>query len=194
MISTAAHCRFTPIAKAVNRRRGPVLAAGGSRNARHRLAGVALAATAAILDLAGGARGELRYQADEWIAECSGVPGSRGSCSITVPFWEAGDSGKGSFALVVMLQTGDVGLVGTPPPVRAVLRVDSNPQAVCQGQRYCIFPAAQSLAVLRELEHADLILIDVDTAKGQFSFSLSPKGYAASVAQIRAWGYALNTN
>jgi hypothetical protein len=157
------------------------------------LAGAALAG-AVILGLPGGARAELRYQADEWIAECSGVPGSRGSCSITVPFWQAADNGKGSFALVVMLQTGDVGLVGTPPPVRAVLRVDSNPQAVCRGQRYCIFPAAQSLAVLRELDHAELILIDVDTAKGHFSFSLSPKGYHASVAQIRAWGYALNAD
>jgi hypothetical protein len=169
------------------------LAAGRRRNTRHRLAGVALA-SAALLGLASGTSAEQRYQADEWIAECSGVPGSLGSCSITVPFWQAADGGKGSFALVVMLQTGDVGLVGTPPPARAVLRVDSNPQAVCQGQRYCIFPAAQSLALLRELDHAELILIDVYTAKGHYSFSLSPKGYHASVAQIRAWGYALNAD
>jgi hypothetical protein len=32
-------------------------------------------------------------------------------------------------------------------------------------------------------------LIDVFTAKAQFSFSLSPKGFQAGVAQMRAWGY-----
>ncbi len=50
-----------------------------------------------------------------------------GDCSITVPFWQAGYAGKGSFALVVMLDTGNIGIVGQPLPVRAVLRVDGNP-------------------------------------------------------------------
>jgi hypothetical protein len=34
-----------------------------------------------------------------------------------------------------------------------------------------------------------LILIDVFTDKGAFNFSLTPKGYQAGIAQIRAWGY-----
>jgi hypothetical protein len=131
-----------------------------------------------------------RFKADEWITECGGIPGSgSGECSITVPFWQSADSGKGSFALVVMLETGDIGIVGSPPPVKAVLRVDKNPAVACRGSRYCIFPPAQSLAVARELDVGSLILIDVFTAKAQFSFSLSPKGYQAGVAQIRAWGY-----
>jgi len=111
-----------------------------------------------------------------------------------VPFWQTGEYGKGSFALVVMLETGDIGIVGSPPPVRAVLRVDKNPAAACRGSRYCIFPPAQSLAVARELDVGALILIDVFTAKAQFSFSLSPKGYQAGVAQIRAWGYQRTAN
>jgi hypothetical protein len=125
-----------------------------------------------------------KFQADEWITECGGD----GGCSITVPFWQNGYDGKGSFALVVMLQTGNIGIVGTPPPVRAVLRIDKNPAATCAGSR-CIFPTAQSQAVVKQLDTGSLILIDVFTAKSQFSFSLSPKGYQAGIAQIHAWGY-----
>jgi len=153
-----------------------------------------LVAGASLVGVAPALGSEQRYQADEWIAECGGQPGSGGTCSITVPFWQTADDGRGSFALVVMLQTGDVGLVGTPAPVRAVLRIDKNPAAVCRAERYCMFPAAQSLVLRRELDDASLILIDVFTAKSRFSFSLSPKGYRAGVAQIRAWGYPLNDN
>jgi hypothetical protein len=143
----------------------------------------------------GGAFAAQRFQADEWITECGGRPGSsNGDCSITVPFWQTGDDGKGSFALVVMLQTGNIGIVGSPVPVRAVLRVDKNPAAVCSGARYCIFPSAQSAALIRQLDIGSLILIDVFSAKSRFSFSLSPKGYQAGVAQIRAWGYQMSAN
>jgi hypothetical protein len=136
-----------------------------------------------------------RFQADEWITECGGRPGGISpDCSITVPFWQAGDHGKGSFALVVMLDTGNIGIVGTPPPVKAVLRIDRNRAATCSGARYCIFPTAQSLAAVRQLDTASLILIDVYTAKSRFSFSLSPKGYQAGLAQVRAWGYQLSAN
>jgi hypothetical protein len=58
----------------------------------------------------------------------------------------------------------------------------------------------QTAALLRVSEHAStrcleqfkvgsLILIDVFTEKGAFNFSLTPKGYQAGMAQIRAWGY-----
>lgn len=136
-----------------------------------------------------------RFQADEWITECGGRPGGGASdCSITVPFWQDAYAGKGSFALVVMLRTGNIGIVGSPLPVKAVLRVDKNPAAICRGSRYCIFPTAQSVELVRQLETGSLILIDVFTAKSQFSFSLSPKGYQAGVAQIRAWGYQISAN
>lgn len=129
-----------------------------------------------------------RYQADEWIAEC-GNRAEQGACSIMVPFWQTAVGGRGSFVLVIMLQTGNVAIVGIPAPVKAVLRVDKGLPATCQGGRYCVFPAAQSLAIVRQLAKASLILIDVFTAKSEFSFSLSVTGYRAGIAQIRAWGY-----
>jgi hypothetical protein len=133
----------------------------------------------------------LRFRADEWITECDGRPDRAGDCSITVPFWQPGTTNKGSFALVVMPQTGNVGIVGEPYPERAVVRIDKNPPAECRQARYCVFPAAEAVAVVKELETGSLILIDVFTAKGDFSFSLTPKGYQAGIAQIRAWGVDL---
>jgi hypothetical protein len=52
-----------------------------------------------------------------------------------------------------------------------------------------VFPSSASLAVLRQFKVGSLILIDVFTDKGAFNFSLTPKGYQAGIAQIRAWGY-----
>jgi invasion protein IalB len=134
-----------------------------------------------------------RYQADEWITECNSVAAGAGyaECSITVPFWQNQRDARGSFALVVMLQTGNIGIVGQPFPVRAVLRVDKNPPVECRQARYCVFPSAQALGVLKELSAGSLVLIDVYTAKGVFSFSLTPKGFQAGLAQVRAWGYRI---
>ena len=134
---------------------------------------------------------EQRFQSDEWITECDNGPGSA-DCSITVPFWRGQRERDGAFALVVMLQTGNIGIVGQPFPLRAVLRVDKNPPVECRQTRYCVFPTAQALAVLKELKEASLILVDVFTAKGVFNFSLTPKGYQAGIAQVRAWGYRLS--
>jgi hypothetical protein len=137
------------------------------------------------------AAAEQRFQSDEWITECDNGPGSP-DCSITVPFWRGQSERDGSFALVVMLQNGNIGIVGQPFPLRAVLRVDKNPPIECRQTRYCVFPSAQALAVLKELNGASLILVDVFTAKGVFNFSLTPKGYRAGIAQVRAWGYRLS--
>jgi hypothetical protein len=162
---------------------------------RRRSAASAVLAMMLCLGAGSSALAAQRFQADEWITECGGGPGSGTSdCSITVPFWQDAYAGKGSFALVVMLRTGNIGIVGSPLPVKAVLRVDINPAAICRGSRYCIFPTAQSVELVRQLETGSLILIDVFTAKSQFSFSLSPKGYQAGVAQIRAWGYQISAN
>ena len=134
----------------------------------------------------------MRFRADEWVTECGGSLGSPATdCSITVPFWQTGDDGKGSFALVVMLETGNIGIVGQPVPVKAVLRIDRNPPIECRATRYCIFPTAQSLSAVRELGVGALVLIDVFTTRSHFAFSLTPKGYQAGVAQIRAWGYQI---
>jgi hypothetical protein len=131
-----------------------------------------------------------QFRADEWVTECDSSPGAHASdCSITVPFWQRGGAPRGSFALVVMLQTGNIGIVGEPFPIRAVLRVDKNPPIECRQTRYCVFPSTQALTVLEQLKIGSLILIDVYTDKGEFSFSLTPKGFQAGMAQIRAWGY-----
>ena len=76
--------------------------------------------------------------------------------------------------------------------MKAVIRVDKNPPIECRQTRYCIFPSAQSLMAVKQLKVGSLILIDVFTAKGVFSFSLTPKGYQAGIAKIRAWGYRLS--
>jgi hypothetical protein len=131
-----------------------------------------------------------KFQADEWVTECDGAPGGGSpDCSIIVPFWQAGGSPRGSFALVVMLQTGNIGVVGQPFPTRAVLRVDKNPPIECTQTRYCVFPSMQALNVVKQLKSGSLVLIDVYTERSAFSFSLTPKGFQAGMAQIRAWGY-----
>ena len=88
-----------------------------------------------------------------------------------------------------MLKTGNIGIVGQPFPIKAVLRVDKNPPVECTQPRYCVFPSIQALSVLKQLKIGSLVLIDVYTEKGEFSFSLTPKGFQAGMAQIRAWGY-----
>ena len=131
-----------------------------------------------------------KFRADEWVTECDSDPGTGApDCSITVPFWQTRGNPKGSFALVVTLQTGNIGIVGQPFPMRAALRVDKNPPIECRQARYCVFPSIQALAVLKQLKVGSLMLIDVYTEMGQFSFSLTPKGFQAGIAQIRAWGY-----
>lgn len=131
-----------------------------------------------------------KFRADEWVTECdSGPRAGPPDCSITVPFWETRGGPKGSFALVVMLQTGNIGIVGDPFPIRAVLRIDKNLPIECREARYCVFPSMQALAALKQLKVGSLVLIDVYTEKGGFSFSLTPKGFQAGIAQIRAWGY-----
>jgi hypothetical protein len=131
-----------------------------------------------------------QYRADEWITECEAGPNLRPpDCAITVPFWQTPGNATGSFALVIMLQTGNIGIVGQPFPVRAVLRVDKNPPIECRQPRYCIFPSVQAFGLLKQLKVGSLILVDVYTTDGTFNFSLTPKGFQAGISQIRAWGY-----
>ena len=158
---------------------------------RHvRMGGIVFLTLSAQVFLLSPAIGKQAFRSDEWITECEAGPGSAApDCSITVPFWQARGDGDGSFALVVMLQTGNIGIVGQPFPVKAVLRVDKNPPIECRQARYCVFPSAQALAVANQLKVGSLILIDVVTVKGTFSFSLTPKGYQAGMAKIQAWGY-----
>jgi hypothetical protein len=164
--------------------------ASGMRSWRCRIAAMLVLASCTQPPAFAWAAGGQNFRADEWITECdSGPSAGAPDCSITVPFWQTRGEPRGSFALVVMLQTGNMGIVGQPIPIRAVLRVDKNPPIECRQPRYCVFPSTQALAVLRQLKVGSLILIDVFTEKGAFNFSLTPKGYQAGMAQIRAWGY-----
>ena len=156
---------------------------------RYRIATVLVLALCAQAIPFSWAEGQ-KFQADEWITECErGSGAGPPDCSITVPFWQNRGQPRGSFALVVMLQSGNIGVVGQPVPLKAVLRIDKNPPIECRPERYCVFPTIQALAALKQLKVGSLILIDVFTAKGTFNFSLTPKGYQAGIAQIHAWGY-----
>jgi hypothetical protein len=63
------------------------------------------------------AASEQNFRSDEWITECDAGRGiDTPECSITVRFWQTQGDQKGSFALVVMLQTGNLGIVGDPFP------------------------------------------------------------------------------
>jgi hypothetical protein len=131
-----------------------------------------------------------KYRSDDWVTVCEPAPGSHSSgCSLTVPVEGVQHGIRGAFALVVVLDSGMIGIVGEPYPVRAVLRIDNDPPIECREWRYCLFPPDQSLDAIKELAAASLILIDVQTARATFRFSLTPRGYQAGIAQIRAWGY-----
>jgi hypothetical protein len=131
-----------------------------------------------------------KYRSDEWITVCEPEPGTRTiGCSIMVPFGEIRNGKGGSFALVVLLDAGYIAIVGQPFPVRAVLRIDRDLPIECREWRYCLFRRDQSVAAIKELEVGSLILVDVFTVRATFRFSLTPRGYQAGIAQIRAWGH-----
>ena len=83
----------------------------------------------------------------------------------------------------------EVQLTHMKPRQTATVKIDKTPPIECRQPRYCMFSSSQALAVLRQLKVGSLILIDVFTDRGAFNFSLTPKGYQAGIAQIRAWGY-----
>jgi hypothetical protein len=133
---------------------------------------------------------EQTYRSDDWVTKCEVGRGSaRPDCSIAVPFAQTENGQEGSFALVVILRTGDVAIVGRPFPVRAVLRVGKNPPIECRQPRYCLFPRNLSRAAIKGLGDGALVLVDVYTVKEGYRFSLTSKGYQAGIAYIRAWGY-----
>ena len=144
----------------------------------------ALAAPAAAI----GA--EVTYQADNWTAECAIAEQARtvdGDCSVTGVFQDIHvGSAAGSFALLVALRPPAVAIVGRPFPLHAELRVDANPPFNCAGTRYCVFPSADTGAIIGELGRGALILVDIATAKHAYQASLSTLGYRASLAKIRA--------
>jgi hypothetical protein len=167
------------------------ISARESRLRRRRWWGLLAFALAGQL-LASAAAGQT-YQSGDWVTECVAGTGTP-ECSIMVPFAKSENREKGAFALAVVLQTGDIGIVGQPSPVRATLRIDKNPPIECREAEHCLFPRDQSSAVIDQLNTASIILVDVFTAKTTFRFSLTARGYRAGLAEIRAWGYRLLPN
>ncbi|GEM_PF-1154220 len=134
-----------------------------------------------------------RFRIGDWVTECqgSGIAG----CSITGLFEQSNLDGRsGSFALVVMIGSRQLAVVGTPRPLRARLQIDKNNPAACAGARYCIFPGRAARRAIDELGAGSLVLIDVYTAKDVFHSSLSAFGYQASLAKLQAEGYAVPTS
>lgn len=134
-----------------------------------------------------------RYRSDDWITECDkDQPSGAPSCAITVPFADTQGGEKGSFALVVALQSAEIGIVGQPFPLAATLQVDKNVPIECHQRRFCLFSREDSLDAIAQLYDGSLVLIDVVTAERKFEFSLTPKGFKAGLDQIEAWGYSFS--
>lgn len=133
---------------------------------------------------------DVTFQADNWTAECRIGEQRRainGDCSVTGVFQDIDvGSAAGSFALLVALQPPAVAIVGRPFPLAGRLRVDANPEFRCAGARYCMFPAADTKEIIRELSRGSLILVDIATVKTTYRASLDARGFQASLAKIRA--------
>jgi hypothetical protein len=146
--------------------------------------------------LASGARAEtLRFQADDWVAECDTSQATDAECSIIGVFSSENAIGpKGSFSLLIDLRNNLVAVVGKPFPGRALIRVDKNPPMECRGERYCIFSNDDVETIVRQLKSGSLVLVDVFAGKSLFRSSLSTKGYRADLDKIQAQGFRYFSN
>jgi hypothetical protein len=132
----------------------------------------------------------LRFQADDWVAECDASQVADSQCSIIGVFSSANAAGpKGSFPLLIDLRNHLVAVVGKPFPSSASIRVDKNPPMECRGERYCIFSNDDAETIVRQLKTGSLVLVDVFAGKSLFRASLSTKGYRADLDKIHAQGF-----
>ncbi|HZU89446.1 MAG TPA: hypothetical protein VE993_09330 [Stellaceae bacterium] len=152
--------------------------------------GIALFVVGAALPAIAGAprAAAFQFRAGDWVTECR----TPADCSITGLFQQTNmDGRRGSFALVIMVQSGQLAVVGQPFPVRARLQIDRNNPAECVGTRYCIFSRREARRAIDELSTGSLVLVDVYTVRNVFRSSLSTIGYQDSLAKLRAEGYAV---
>jgi hypothetical protein len=127
----------------------------------------------------------LQFQAGDWTTECE-IQKPSGDCSIIALLKGNSISGaKGSFALAIELQTGQVALVGKPDPVGGVIRVDNSPPAECSGHP-CVFPSVQAETLMNQLSTGRLVLVDLLSQKEVFRLSITTAGYRSSIAKIQA--------
>lgn len=130
---------------------------------------------------------ELKFRIGDWVTECGAA-----GCSITGLFQQTNLNGRrGAFALVVLLGSRQLAVVGDPHPTRARLQIDANNPTACTGTRYCIFSGPEAGQAIRELASGSLVLLDVQTRQDVFRASLSTKGYQASLAELEAEGYRI---
>jgi hypothetical protein len=129
----------------------------------------------------------LRFQIGDWVTECRAA-----GCSITGLFQQTNlDGRRGSFALVIMMPSRQLAVVGDPFPVRARLQINKNNPAECVGVRYCIFSSRAARRLIDEMGIESLVLADVYTVRGVFHSSLSTIAYQATLAKLQAEGYAV---
>ena len=127
----------------------------------------------------------LQFQAGDWTTECE-IQKPSGDCSIIGLLKGNSTAGtKGSFALAIELQTGQVALVGKPDLVGGVIRVDKSPPAECRGSP-CVFPSGQAEALISQLSTGRLVLVDLLSQKEVFRLSITTAGYRSGLAKIQA--------
>jgi hypothetical protein len=127
----------------------------------------------------------IQFQAGDWTTECA-IEKPSGDCSIIGLLKGNSTSGtKGSFALAIELQTGQVALVGKPDPVGGVIRVDKSAPVECRGSP-CVFPSGQAEALIGQLSTGRLVLVDLLSQKETFRLSITTAGYRSGIAKIQA--------
>jgi hypothetical protein len=159
-----------------------------SRKARRLRIGLLVAGTVLPAIANAPRAAAFQFRVDDWVTECR----TPVDCSVTGLFQQTNlDGRRGSFALVIMLRSRQLAVVGQPFPLRARLQIDGNNPVECAGTRYCIFPSRASRRAIGELSTGSLVLVDVYTVKDVFRSSLSTIGYQDSLAKLRAEGYAV---
>ena len=128
----------------------------------------------------------LQFQAGDWMTDCEIEKKGSGDCSIIGTLKGNSASGtKGSFALAVELQTGQVVLVGKPEPIGAVIRVDKSQPTGCKGIP-CLIPSGQAEILIAELSTGRLVLVDLFSRNETFRLSITTAGYRSGLAKILA--------
>lgn len=132
---------------------------------------------------------------DEWTIECDGAAYRHNlDCSATVVLPPPQPGFEGRFAIVIMIQTGDVGITGKPIPVHAIMRIGRSAQFECRGPKYCLFPRETSINLIKELSRQATVFVDIPADADILHFSLSTAGFQLGIAQLRAWGYPIPFN
>jgi invasion protein IalB len=143
-----------------------------------------------VLAAVDAAIAQIELQAGDWTTRCDSRPDRHADdCFATLSL--RGSASTGIFAIVIMLQIGEIGIAGKPPPKQATIRVDTNPPFVCSGTPYCVFSREASHSLIKQLDNGHIALVDILTAGKTLHFSFGTSGFRAGTAKLRAWRYPL---